>query len=87
VNFDLTSDNAQGIVGADDINLIVDASVKVELSDGLEFKGTWDPPTTFVKSGSQSATCSPPDTDIKTFTTTPDSQEIKIQTQLTSGTL
>ena len=87
VNFDLTADNAQG-GGGDTINLIANAKVKVELSDGLEFKSGWTPPDTFVKSGSQSATWSPPDTDVRDSDDTfPNSAEIEIQTQLTSDSL
>ncbi len=87
VNFGLTAYNAQG-GGGDTINLIADAKVKVELSDGLEFKSGWTPPSTFVKSDSQSATWSPPDTDVRgSDDTFPRSQEIGIQTQLTSDTL
>ena len=87
VNFGLTAYNAQG-GGGDTINLIADAKVKVELSDGLEFKSGWTPPSTFVKSDSQSATWSPPDTDTKATTTTVlESQEIEIKTQLTSDSL
>lgn len=86
VNFDLTADNAQGGAGTDNINLIADAEVKVELSDGLEFKSSWTPPTEFVTSG-RSATWSVPDTDTKTDTTTPDSHNIEIETQLTTDSL
>ncbi len=88
VNFDLTASNRLIAAQILDINLIADATVKVELSKGLEFKEGWDPGTTFVKSGSQSATWSPPDTDTKLSTTAiPYEQEIEIQTQLTSDTL
>ena len=86
VNFDLTARNFQGS-GSVSINLIADAKVKVELSDGLGFKTSWSPPTEFVKSGSQSATWSPPDTDVDSSTTTPYLQEIEIQTQLTTDSL
>ena len=87
LNFDLTAHNRWG-GDADEINLIADVKVKVELSDGLEFKSGWTPPTTFVKSGSQSATWSPPDTDGRDSDTTfPSSTEVEIQTQLTSDTL
>ena len=63
--------------------------MKVELSKGLEFKSGWTPPGTFVKSDSQSAIWSPPDTDRISTTSpnNPDHKEIEIQTQLTSDTL
>ena len=89
VNFDLTAQNlnAGEVAASDFINLIADASVKVELSKGLEFKDDWSPPSTFMKSGSQSATWSAPDTDTKGGNTRPNSQAIQIQAQLTSDTL
>ncbi|MCY4575281.1 MAG: fibronectin type III domain-containing protein, partial [Chloroflexi bacterium] len=87
-NFDLLADNQQeGQAGGDVLNFIADATVQVELSKGLEFKSGWTPPDTFVKSDSRSAIWSPPDTDTDFYTTTPYSQEIEIQTQLTSDTL
>ncbi|MCY4365708.1 MAG: fibronectin type III domain-containing protein [Chloroflexi bacterium] len=88
VGFDLTARNQLGIPTSSDINLIADAAVKVELSKGLKFNEGWDPPDTFVKSGSQSAIWSPPDTDTKfSDKTNPESREIEIQAQLTSDTL
>ena len=88
VNFDLTARNELSAALVRDINLIADATVKVELSKGLKFKEGWDPGTTFVKSGSQSATWSPQDTDRRfADKTIPRSREIEIQTQLTSDTL
>ncbi len=88
VNFDLTASNQLDPALVEDINLIADATVKVELSKGLEFKSGWTPPATFVKSGSQSAIWSPPDTDTKSSTTTtPYEQQIAIETQLTSDSL
>ena len=89
VEFDLTANNPQGAVG-NDVNLIADATVKVELSKGLEFKSGWIPPDRFVKSGSQLAIWSPQDTDTKYIPNndpTPRFREIGIQTQLTSDTL
>ena len=88
VYFDLTASNLLIAAQIEDINLIADATVKVELSKGLKFKEGWDPGTTFVKSGSQSATWSPPDTDTKFSTKAiPYSGAIEIQAQLTSDTL
>ena len=89
VDLDLTARNAQGGAGSESINLIADAEVKVELSQGLQFKDGWTPPAAFVKSGSQSATWSPPDTDTRSLTTTiPATQKIEdIEIQLTSDTL
>ena len=88
VNFDLTASNEELTSLVEDINLIADATVKVELSKGLKFKEGWDPGTTFVKSGSQSATWSPPDTDTRISTNAiPYSGAIEIQAQLTSDTL
>ena len=85
VDFVLTAINNQG-AGSASINLIADAKVKVELSDGLEFKTAWTPPAEFVKSGSQSATWSPPDTagDADHF---PESHKITIETQLIMDSL
>ncbi len=88
VNFDLTASN-ENEFSPDSLysNLIGDVKIKVELSDGLEFKGTWNP-SDVVKSGSQSATWSPPDTATYTASNIfPDSQKIDIETQLTSATL
>ena len=87
VNFGLTVLNRGGGGTTGFINLIADASVKVELSRGLRFKEVWTPPATFVKSSSQSATWFPPDTDTHRHTPRPVSQEIEIETQLTSDTL
>ena len=89
VDLDLTARNVQGAAGSTSINLIADAEVKVELSQGLQFKDGWTPPAAFVKSGSQSATWSPPDTDTRSLTTTiPATQKIEdIEIQLTSDTL
>ena len=58
--------------------------MKIELSKGLEFKSSWTPPTEFVKSGSQSATWSPGDTDDYRRSTSPREREIDIEPQLTS---
>ena len=89
VDLDLTARNVQGAAGSTSINLIADAEVKVELSQGLQFKDGWTPPAAFVKSGSQSATWSPSDTDTRSLTTTiPATQKIEdIEIQLTSDTL
>ena len=88
MDFGLTAHNRNGAGGPNFINLIADVRVKVELSKGLEFKSGWTPPATFVKSGSQSAIWSPPDTDkISTPDINPDRQNIDIETQLTSETL
>jgi len=61
--------------------------MKVELSKGLKFKTGWNPSDITVASDRQSATWTPPDTDTKASTTTPSSQVIEIQTQLTSDIL
>ncbi len=87
VDFGLTANNFNSIADdTDHINLIADARVKVKLSKGLKFKETWNPPAT-EKSGGQSATWSPQDTDTDGTTATPPSQDIKIETQLTLNTL
>ena len=95
VNFDLTAHNQNtgaSYLGVSDSNLIADAKVQVELSEGLEFKSGWTPPDTFVKSGSQTAIWSPPNTDqdvprISSLDKYPISQQIVIETQLTSDSL
>ena len=90
VGFDLTARNSNKSPGNQDINVIADISIKVELSDGLEFKKGWKPPSGFVKSDSQSATWRPAPVDHKTDTTNiafPDSRNIEIETQLTSDSL
>ncbi len=69
--------------------VVVDPEVRVELSDGLEFKAGWMPPAEFVISDSKLATWHAPTTD--TTATIPDIfpslGKIEIQTQLTSDTL
>ena len=87
VNFDLTAQNMQGGAGAQSINLIANAKVKVELSDGLGFKSSWTPPSEFATSG-RTATWSTPDTDTKSSTTTtPNLHNIEIEAQLTTDSL
>ena len=94
VNFDLAARNfmrGTGIAAAA-INLIGDIEIKVELSDGLEFKsaGDWTRPTGFTTSG-RSATWKPEAVDTKTdpniYATFPDFRNVTIQTQLTSDSL
>ena len=95
VDFDLTAYNKNteaSYLGVSDSNLIADAKVQVGLSEGLEFKSGWTPPDTFVKSGSQTAIWSPPNTDqdipsISSRDKYPISQQIVIETQLTSDSL
>ena len=92
VDFGLTAHDAArgGAADIGSINAIVDINIKVELSDGLEFKGDWDPPSEFVKSGSQSATWGPEPVDRKADTSKiafPIERDIEIQTQLTSHSL
>ena len=89
VEFEITAHN-QNVNEIDRrINLIADAKVRVELSDGLRFKDSWSPPTAFVKSGNQSATWYPADTDRDLGAGQgqwhPESDEIEIETQLTPG--
>ena len=93
VEFGLTANNNNVGVGqgSDYINLIGDLEIKVELSDGLEFKpaGDWTRPDGFVTSG-RSATWEPEAVDSRLDIVNlvfPYSQEIKIQTQLTSDSL
>ena len=72
------------------INAIADINIKVELSNGLEFKEGWDPPDEFVKSDSQSATWQPEPVDRRADTSSiafPVSREIEIEAQLTSDKL
>ncbi|MYC28754.1 MAG: hypothetical protein F4X65_01505 [Chloroflexi bacterium] len=91
VNFSLTARNDNASARSGYIELIADARVKVELSEGLRFKDGWTPPTTFVKSGNlnQSATWSPPGTDTNTGIDIGNlfeqSHDIVIETQLTPG--
>ena len=94
VAFDLTARNGHTRAEGYYIYLTADASVKVELSRGLKFQDGWNPPDTvkFVKSGSQSATWYPPDTDTEaTELLFKDlhqrSHEIRIETQLTPESL
>ena len=87
VNFDLTADNRNKAAGSNFINLIADINIKVELSDGLEFKEGWVPPSEFVKSDSQSATWRPGAVDTMSDTYSikfPSELAIEIQTQLSS---
>ena len=94
LNFDLTARNYNIVASAlsNYINLIDDIEIKVELSDGLEFKSTtdWTRPTGFVTSG-QSATWKPEPVDAKSDPNVqadfPRFREIEIQTELTSDTL
>lgn len=90
VNFDLTADNCCGGVtgGSAFRSVITDIIVAVELSDGLEFKSGWTPPTEFVPSG-QSATWTLPGTDNTSGTPDfyPSSYEIEIEAQLTTDAL
>ena len=94
VNFGLTAETlhrAESVL-SDIINLISDIDIRVALSDGLEFKSGWTPPTEFVTSG-QSATWTPEAVDNKVDHSSspalmwPDSRDIEIQTQLTSDSL
>ena len=92
VNFGLTAKNNNGSSPDHRIELIADAVVMVELTEGLEFKEDWTPPTGFEKSDSRSAIWSPPDTDGKGGGTPvgnlhPDSGSVVIQTQLTAKIL
>ena len=94
LNVDLTARNYNIVASAlsNYINLIDDIEIKVELSDGLEFKSTtdWTRPTGFVTSG-QSATWKPEPVDAKSDPNVqadfPRFREIEIQTELTSDTL
>ena len=89
VNFGLTAENLNVAADDQEVNLIADAKVKVELSEGLRFKDSWSPPAAFVKSGSQSATWSAPDTDTEgDLPVGPlhnNSEDIEIAVQLTPG--
>ncbi len=89
VGFDLTAFNDSGTADARQISRVANASVRVELSDGLEFKDSWTPPATFVKSGSQSATWFPADTDVESNNDPdpPRFDETRIEAQLTSDSL
>ena len=94
VNFGLTARNlnAEASIIGDYINLIGDIEIRVELSDGLEFKsaGDWTRPTGFTTSG-RSATWKPKAVDSKTDPNShaafPVLRDITIQTQLTSDSL
>ncbi len=88
VDFDLTAENfSRGRTTINDyIDLIDDIEIKVELSDGLEFKQDWSRPTGFTTSG-RSATWKPEAVDTWDGSTTPGHREIEIETQLTSDTL
>ena len=91
LNFDLTALNAgaAGRATVDDfIDLIGDIEIRVELSDGLDFKSTsdWTRPTGFTTTG-RSATWKPEAVDKKGGTDFPGSREIEIQTELTSDSL
>ena len=87
VNFGLTARNFNGEATNGFYNLIGDVDVRIELSDGLKFKTGWNPSNITVAPDRRSAAWSPPDTDTKGSTTTPNLQEIEIQTQLTSDSL
>ena len=90
VSFGLTAISLNPQALSDYINLIDDIEIKVELSDGLEFKSItdWTRPTGFTTSG-RSATWEPEAVDSKPDSDTPAnfliSREITIETQLTSG--
>ena len=84
VDFTLTARNMQGSAAVSgSFDLIGDISIKVELSDGLEFTGEG-----FSESGSRSATWQPDPVDKSTNSAAiPDSQNIVIKTQLTEDSL
>ena len=88
VDFDLTARNfSEGRSRFEDaIDLIGDIEIKVELSDGLEFKEGWSRPTEFTTSG-RSATWKPEAVDTWAGSTLTHFREIEIQTQLTSDSL
>ena len=94
VNFTLTAGNTYpGLSDASDyIDIIKDINIRVELSAGLEFKAGWSPPEGFATSG-QSATWQPDAVDPRADRTAfdslvrPSSQEVPIQTRLTSESL
>ena len=87
LNFDLTATKVEG-AGTGFINLIGDIEIKVELSEGLQFKSTtdWTRPTGFVTSG-RSATWQPGAVAGDSSADRPQSREIEIQTELTSDSL
>ena len=88
LNFDLTALNNHSAGGLVYYNTIGDIEIKVELSDGLDFKSTsdWTRPTGFTTSG-RSATWKPDAVDTTSSTTRPNLREIEIQTALTSDSL
>ena len=91
VSFGLTAISLNPQALSDYINLIDDIDIKVELSNGLEFKPTadWTRPIGFATSG-QSATWKPDAVDSKPdpniYATFPISRKITIQAQLTADT-
>ncbi len=90
VKFGLTADNLNEAQpsGGSYVNLIGDIEIKVELSDGLQFKTGWTGEG--IETSGRSATWRPKPVDSKIdnlFLSFPRSREIEIQTQLTSDTL
>ena len=88
VDFGLTAQHGGAAGGAADINAIADIDIKVELSDGLEFKSGWNPSGVTVAPDRQSATWRPALVARSiTFSSVPVHREIEIETQLTSDSL
>ena len=93
LNFDLTARNfnVTQAAASDFINLIDDIEIKVELSNGLQFKTGWNPDKVTVAPDGQSATWEPDAVDTRGDVSPqirPASRELAdIQTQLTSDSL
>lgn len=87
VDFGLTIDQLD-IGFSNSPKRVDDIEIRVELSDGLQFKSTtdWTRPAGFTTVG-QSATWTPEAVDSASTTSTPPQQEIDIEVQLTSDTL
>ena len=88
VDFDLTArSHSPNPVGNNASQAIADIAISVELSEGLQFKSGWTPPTGFTTSGSRSAIWSPDDVGNSDTGIANLLREIDIETSLTSDSL
>ena len=90
VDFDLTAQNLAG-ASTFTLNLVGEIEIKVELSDGLEFRQGWNPSATDkfrIAAGRQSASWTPDEVDGDgNDNTRPDNRNVDMEVQLTSDPL